>query len=159
MTRRFFSRVANISEFLSAPITMDELRERILARIVGTGDRAQISTLALDEGDWQAARELLGRKYGTATWNYGENPRSNVQRDRRFPGGEIDVRIDAQDGRSTGIRIFGDFMGRRDVGEFEARLCGVLYERDAIMDALAEMDLADFFTGIGRDEVLSILCP
>ena len=153
------SRVANISEFLNAPIAVDELRERILEQIFGTRDRAQIPTLALDESDWQAARELLGRKYGTAAWNYGENPRSNVQRDRRFSGGEIDVRLDVQDGRIAGMRIFGDFMGRRDVGELEARLLGVLYERDAMMDALAEVDLAEFFTGIGRDEVLSILCP
>ena len=153
------SRVANISEFLVAPIAVDELRERILEQIFGTRDRAQIPTLSLDESDWEAARELLGRKYGTAAWNYGENPKSNVQRDRRFSGGEIDVRLDVQDGRIAGMRIFGDFMGRRDVGELEARLLGVLYERDAMMDALAEMDLSEFFTGIGRDEVLSILCP
>ena len=152
-------RVANIGEFLSAPITVDELRERILERIFGTRDRAQISTLALDEGDWRAARELLGRKYGTAAWTYGENPRSNVQRDRCLPGGEIDVPIDVQDGRVSGLRVFGDFMGRRDVGEVEARLRGVLYERDVIMDAWAEVDIAKFFTGVGRDEVLSILCP
>lgn len=138
---------------------MDELRERILERIFGTRDRAHISTLALDERDWQAAREVLGRKYGAAAWTYGENPRSNVQPDYRFPGGEIDVRLDVQEGRIAGIRIFGDFMGRRDVGEFEARLLGQLFERDAMMDALAEVDLSEFFSRIGRDEVLSILCP
>ena len=153
------SRVANISEFLGAPISVDELRERIVEQIFGTRDRTRIPTLALTEADWQAARELLGRKYGTAAWNYGENPRSNVQRDHRFPSGEIDVRLDVQDGRIASVRIFGDFMGRRDVGELEARLRGVLYHRDAMMDALVEVDLAEFFTGIGRDEVLSILCP
>ena len=153
------SRVANISEFLGAPVTVDELRERIVEQIFGTRDRTRIPTLALTEADWQAARELLGRKYGTAAWNYGENPRSNVQRDRRFLGGEIDVRLDVQDGRIAGLRIFGDFMGRRDVGELEARLRGVLYQRDAMMDALVGVDLSEFFTGIGRDEVLSILCP
>jgi lipoate-protein ligase A len=153
------SRVANISEFLSAPISVDELRERILERIFGTRDRAQIPSLTLSDDDWQAARELLGRKYGTASWNYGENPASNIQRDRRFPGGEIDVRLDVKDGRIAGIRIFGDFMGRRDVDELEARLSGVLYERGAMMDALGDVDLAEFFTGIGRDDVLSILCP
>ena len=143
------SRVANIGEFLGAPIPVDELRERILERIFGTRDRAQISTLALDEGDWQSARELLGRKYITAAWNYGENPRCNVQRDHRFPGGKIDVRRDVQDGRLAGIRIFGDFRGRREVGELEARLRGVLYQRHAMMDALAEGDIADFSPASG----------
>ena len=35
------SRVANISEFLSTPVTVDELRERILERIFGTRDRTR----------------------------------------------------------------------------------------------------------------------
>jgi lipoate-protein ligase A len=153
------SRVANISEFLSTPIAVDELRERLLERIFGTRDRTLIPTLALSDGDWQAAQELLGRKYGTAAWNYGENPASNIQRDRRFPGGEIDVRLDVKEGRIAGIRIFGDFMGRRDVDELEARLAGVLYERDTMIAALADVDLSEFFTGIERDDVLSLLCP
>jgi len=153
------SRVANISEFLSASMDVDELRERILERIFGTRDRAQIPTLEISEADWDGVRELLGRKYGTMSWNYGENPSSNVQRDHRFAGGEIDVRLDVKEGRIAGIRIFGDFMGRRDVDELEARLTGVMYERDVMMKTLGDVDLGEFFTGIGRDDVLSILCP
>ena len=38
-------------------------------------------------------------------------------------------------------------------------LAGVLYERDAILDALAEVDMASFFSGISRSEVLGVLCP
>ncbi|MEP6999517.1 MAG: lipoate--protein ligase [bacterium] len=153
------SRVANISEFLSAPMNVDELRERILERIFGTRDRSQISSVEISEEDWKGVRELLGRKYGMMTWNYGENPSSNIQRDHRFPGGEIDVRLDVREGLIAGIRIFGDFMGRRDVDELEARLIGVMYEREVVITTLADVDLGEFFTGIGRDDVLSILCP
>ena len=153
------SRVANISEFLSAPIDVNELRERIIERIFGTRDRATLPLLALDESDWNAARELMGRKYGTQAWNYGENPRSNVQRAQRFAGGEVDVRIDVQDGRIAGLRIFGDFMGRHDVDTLENKLTGVLYERGAMLDALDDFDLGDFFSGISRDEVASVLLP
>ena len=153
------SRVANISEFLAAPIDVAELRERILERIFGTRDREKLPLLALDERDWSAARELMGRKYGTMAWNYGENPRSNVQRAQRFAGGEIDVRIDVQEGRVAGLRIFGDFMGRHDVDTIEKRLLGVLYERASVVNELADLDLTAFFSGITRDEVLSILAP
>ena len=114
---------------------------------------------ALDDGDWNAARELMGRKYGTMAWNYGENPRSNVQRAHRFTGGEIDVRVDVQEGRIAGLRLFGDFMGRHDVDTLEGMLKGVLFERAAILDALGDLDLGEFFTGISRDEVLGVLLP
>lgn len=153
------SRVANISEFLAAPIDVTELRERIIERIFGTRDRSKLALLPLDGGDWNAARELMGRKYGTMAWNYGENPRSNVQRAQRFAGGEIDARIDVQEGRIAGLRIFGDFMGRHDVDTIEQRLRGVLYERAAIVNELANVDVTEFFAGITRDEVLSILAP
>ena len=153
------SRVANISEFVSAPINVGELRERIIERIFGTRDPAKLPLLALDESDWNAARELMGRKYGTMAWNYGENPRSNVQRAQRFAGGEIDVRIDVQEGRVAGVRIFGDFMGRHDVDTLEGMLKGVLYERAAILESLRDLDLGEFFSGISRDEVLDVLLP
>ena len=153
------SRVANISEFVSLPIDVTELRERIIERIFGTRDRATLPLLALDATDWNAVHELMGRKYGTMAWNYGENPRSNVTRAQRFAGGEIDVRIDVQDGRIVGLRLFGDFMGRHDVDTLETMLKSVLYERAAILDALGDLDLSEFFTGISRDEVLGVLLP
>jgi lipoate-protein ligase A len=153
------SRVANISEFLAAPLTVDELRERILERIFGTRDRARIPTLALGDDDWHGVQELLDRRYGTWAWNYGENPPSNVQRARRFPAGEIDVRLDVHEGRIAGARIFGDFMGRGDVREVEARLLGARYERNAIVAALDGMPLEDVFGGIAREEVLGVLTP
>ena len=153
------SRVANISEFLATPIGVDELRERIIERIFGTRDRAQVASLAVGESDWAAARALRARKYGTDAWNYGENPASNVQRNQRFTGGEVDVRLDVKDGRIVSARIFGDFMGRRDVDELEALLAGVLYERDAMLDALAGVYMASFFSGISRSEVMGVLCP
>jgi len=151
--------VANISEFLSAPITVDELRERILERIFGTRDRTRIPTLTLDEADWCAAGELLESKYGTWAWNYGQNPACNVQRAHRFPAGEIDVRLDIQQGRIAGLRIFGDFMGRADVLELEARLCGLAFERDVVAGVLSAVNPTDYFGDVSREDILNILCP
>jgi len=137
----------------------DELRERILEGIFGRRDRTCVPTLTLDEADWRAARELLGSKYGTWAWNYGQNPACSVQRVRRFPVGEIDVRLDSQQGRIAGLRIFGDFMGRADVREIEARLCGLAYERDVVAGALSAVNPTDYFGDVGREDVLNILCP
>lgn len=152
------SRVANIREFARESITVDELRERILEAIFGTRDRRRIPTLALSDADWEAIHALVARKYGAWSWNYGENPPANVQRARRFPAGEIDARVDVQAGRIAALRLFGDYMGRRDVGELEARLSGVPYERGAVAAALSGLDMTDYFGEIGADEVVSTIC-
>jgi len=155
------SRVANIREFLRGPaaaeVTVPELRERILERIFGTRDRARIPSIVLDDADWRAVRELVATKYGTWAWNYGENPPSNVQRARRFPAGEIDARIDVQHGRIAAVRLFGDYMGREDVGALEARLVGLPYERSAVAAALAGEDVSAYFGDVGAADVLDVL--
>ncbi len=153
------SRVANISEFLAAPLDVAELRELVLERIFGTRDRAKIPTLPLGDEDWRAVEELMRTKYGSSNWNYGENPACNVQRARRFPAGEIDVRLDVQEGRIAAIRVFGDFMGRFDVAGLEQRLLGVAYEREAIDAVLDGVELRDYFGEIEREEVLGLFRP
>jgi lipoate-protein ligase A len=153
------SRVANISEFLAAPIDVNELRELILEGIFGTRDRSRIPTIAFDDADRAGVQELLEKKYRSWEWNYGQNPPSNIERARRFPAGEIDLRLDVQQGRIASIRLFGDFMGQRDVHDIEERLRGLPYDRDAITTALADLDLPLYFGEIGREDVMGLICP
>ena len=153
------SRVANISEFLSASLDVNELRERILEQIFGTRDRATIPTLALDDQDWAGVQELVRRRYGNRDWNYGEDPPCNVQRTQRFPAGEIDVRLDVRDGRIAAVRFFGDYMGRADVGELEALMVGTPFERQAIAGLLGDVRVGDYFGDIPADGVLELVAP
>jgi lipoate-protein ligase A len=151
------SRVANISEFVHEPLTVDELRERIVERIFGTRDRSQIPTVPLDDADWEEVHALVRRKYGAWSWNYGENPPSNVQRVKRFPVGEIDARIDVQENRIASVRFFGDYMGREDVSVLEARLVGVQFERPAITEALDYVEVADYFGPVTTADIANLL--
>ena len=153
------SRVANISEFVEKPLTVAELRERILERIFGTRDRSKIPTLAITADDWTAVHALVATKYDAWSWNYGQNPFANVQRAQRFPAGEIDARIDVQEGRIAGIRLFGDYMGRDDVAILEALLLGVRYDRSSVSAALEGVDVSAYFGDVGREDVLGVIVP
>lgn len=153
------SRVANISEFVQEPITVGELRERILEEIFGTRDRAAIPTIDITEDDWGRIRQLRADKYANRAWNYGENPSCNVQRSRRFPAGEIDARIDVQQERIAQIRFFGDYMGRLDVATLEAMLTGVAYETPAIQAALAAVNVEDYFGDVSQSDVVELIAP
>jgi lipoate---protein ligase len=160
------SRVANINEFLVQPadtgehaLGVHELRERILERIFGTRERSAIPSIELTDDDWRKVGELRATKYAAWSWNYGENPPSNVQRAQRFPAGEIDLRFDVHQGLISGLRIFGDFMGRHDVAELEARLRGVAYDREAMLAAVDNADLAMYFGDVSREDVLGLLLP
>jgi lipoate-protein ligase A len=153
------SRVANISEFLKTPIDVNELRELILEGIFGTRDHEEIPTIPLDDADHAAIAELLANKYGTWQWNYGQNPPANVERSHRFPAGEVDVRLFIEDGRIASLRIFGDFMGQREVHDIEERLIGLPYDATAITEALAGLDLSLYFGAIPPDEAMRLIKP
>lgn len=151
------SRVANISEFMNEPMTVNELRLRILDAIFGSRDLQQIPAINLDDNDWAEIEKLVSSKYDTWAWNFGENPASNVQHALRFPAGEIDARIEVKEGRIAGIRIFGDFMGRHDVGELEAMLLGKTYDRKTVAEALGSVDVSAYFGDVTLDNVLDVL--
>lgn len=153
------SRVANINEFLTTPITAVELRERILEKIYGTRDRTQIPSVAMSDADWQGVADLRASRYANEDWNYGRNPNANVQRAQRFAGGEVDVRLDIQNNHIVSASIFGDFMGQGDLGDITSRLVGVTYERTAIAQALADIDTTHYITNVSKDELLSVLVP
>lgn len=151
------SRVANISELATERVSVEELRERILEAIFGTRDRSSIPSVEITSADWEAVDALVHNKYGAWSWNYGEDPASNVQRAQRFPAGEIDVRIDVQAGKIEAIRIFGDFMGQRDVAEIEALLRGVTYERGAVTAALQGVDVRAWFGDVSESDVVGVI--
>jgi lipoate-protein ligase A len=64
-----------------------------------------------------------------------------------------------QEGRIAGIRFFGDYMGRDDVGVLETLLVGVRYDRDSVSAALDGVDVSAFFGDISRADVIGVVCP
>jgi lipoate-protein ligase A len=71
----------------------------------------------------------------------------------------MDVRLYIDEGRIASIRIFGDFMGQRDVHDVESRLVGLRYDASAITSALADLDLSLYFGAIPREEAMRLLIP
>jgi len=148
------SRVANISEFLREPMTVDDLRRVLLEGIFGPGEPPRRE---LTDADWEAVEELSATKYRTWEWNYGLSPKFNVQRAKRFAIGEIDARMDVEEGRIRTIRFFGDFFAKGDVTELEELLANVRYERGDIEAALANADLSQYFAEVTAAELAELL--
>lgn len=148
------SRVANISEFLASPLTVGELRERIVERIFGGGDTPMLQPLEVDPA---AVESLADRKYRTWEWSYGQSPAFNVQRTKRFPAGEIDLRIQVERGWIRGMKIYGDFMSRGDVGDLETRLCGARYDRGDLARLVGSLNVREYFEDVGSDDFIALL--
>ncbi len=58
---------------------------------------------------------------------------------------------------STACRIFGDFMGQRDVDEIEQLLTGARLDRESIAALLATVDVSDYFGAVTADDVIDLI--
>lgn len=149
------SRVANISEFMSEKITIEEFRNLLLRNIFSGADK--IPEYQLTEEDWENIHQLSKEKYQAWEWNYGRSPRFNIQHSHRFPVGQVDVRLEIDKGIVGNCKIYGDFFGVGDVAEIEDLLTGAKYERATLESALADVKIEHYFGNISKEEFLQLI--
>ncbi len=73
-------------------------------------DRDEFETYHLTENEWKSVHELKDKKYSQWDWNFGKSPKFNIQRERRFDIGEIDLRLDVAEGYIKNLKIYRDFL-------------------------------------------------
>lgn len=149
------SRVANISEFLVEKMDIQIFRSRILKGLFR--EREEFETYRLSEIEWQGVHDLVEEKYGTWDWNYGSSPKFNIQRSKRFPIGEIDLRIFVEKGKIVSFKIYGDFFGKEPVEILEKALIGSRYEKNEIARLLEPLNISDFFGDLQKKEYLELV--
>ena len=149
------SRVANISEFLSEPLTIEEFRQKLLEHIFGGLENVQ--KYEWTEEDWAKIMKISEERYQQWDWNYGKSPKFNVQHSHRFPIGQIDVRLEIAKGKIEECKIFGDFFGVGNVEEIEQKLIGVKYSKADLTDAMKDVNISHYFGNITKEDFINLL--
>jgi lipoate-protein ligase A len=149
------SRVANISDYLSKPMTMDLFKKKLIESIFE--QYKQIPMYPLSTRDWKAINELSEKKYGTWEWNYGKSPEFNVRKINRFEIGLIDTLIYIVNCRITNIKFYGDFLGADNISDLENLLIGVRYKIEDVKNVLSEIKLNYYFGKLEPDRFVKYL--
>ncbi|MBD3110272.1 lipoate--protein ligase [Bacillus sp. AGMB 02131] len=149
------SRVANISEFLKEPMTIEQFRLELLKNIFEGA--SEIPEYVLTEEDWKNIYKLSEERYQTWEWNYGKSPKFNVQNSKRFPVGLIEFRLEVNKGIIESCKIYGDFFGVGDVADIENKLVGVTYEKEAIAETLNEVDIKHYFGNVTTEDIVNTI--
>ncbi|MFD0712366.1 lipoate--protein ligase [Paenibacillus sp. GCM10027626] len=155
-TKSVRGRVANISEFLREPMTIEQFHAALLRELFGGAD-GEVTHYPLTDAEWSAVAKLAEERYRNWDWNYGRSPKCNIENIRKFTSGIIDARLDVEDGHLVGIRLFGDYFGAHDVTELEELLIGTRYEEAALRLKLASVDLTRYFGKLSEDEFINLL--
>ncbi|MCM3690269.1 lipoate--protein ligase [Neobacillus niacini] len=148
------SRVANISEFLTEKLSVEEFRSALL-KFIFQGE--EVTEYVLTEEDWEKIHQLSKERYQNWDWNYGKSPKFNFQHSHRFPVGQIDVRLDVDKGVIENCKIYGDFFGVGDVSEIENKLKAVRYEKNELEAALRDVDTTFYFGKVTKEEFINLI--
>ncbi|RIX49384.1 lipoate--protein ligase [Paenibacillus nanensis] len=155
-TKSIRSRVANISEFLPEPMTIEQFRQTLLQSLFEGED--EIPYYELTEQDWEHVRKLADERYRSWEWNYGRSPAFNVQHRSRIEGaGTFDVRLQVEEGVITEAAIFGDYFGRGDSSEVAAKLVGTRYDAPSLRELTETIDLPYYFGPVTKEQWLELL--
>ena len=141
------SRVANITEFLREPLTIEEFRREIIKNIFK--EYSEVPLYKLSEAEWNEVYKLSENKYRKWEWN--------IQKINRFPFGQIDARINVKDGIIRDIKFFGDYLGYGEDEELTVLLTGIRYDSEHIKEALLKVDLNNYFGEIALEEFVKFL--
>jgi lipoate---protein ligase len=148
------SRVANISEFLTEKLSVEEFRSSLL-KFIFQGE--EVTEYVLTEEDWEKIHQLSKERYQNWDWNYGKSPKFNLQHSHRFPVGQIDVRLDVDKGVIENCKIYGDFFGVGDVSEIENKLKHVRYEKNELEAGLKDVDTTFYFGNVTKEEFINLI--
>lgn len=148
-------RVANISEFIGSKMSIEGFRELLLKGLFEENESFERYHLTSEE--WKAVHELKENKYDQWDWNFGRSPKFNIQRSKRFPIGEIDLRIFVEKGYITDFKIYGDFFGKEPVKIIEELMTGIRYEREDIIHQLKNIDVKDYFGDVLKEEFIELI--
>ncbi|TCK84773.1 lipoate--protein ligase [Albibacterium bauzanense] len=147
------SKVANINEFLSEPLNMDEFKEIILEAIFE--GREHIDEYLLKEEDWQLIHQISQEKYKQWEWNFGRSPKFSIIKSSRFPMGGIEVKLIIEHGLIVQAAIIGDFL--EDVAHIENSLIGATYHSQGIQNALKEIDVQLYSGQVSKESFIRLL--
>lgn len=148
------SRVANITEFLNDEMTMDEFVEALLASIY---EGEEPERYVMRDEDWEIVQDISNARYANWDWNFGKSPKFDVETKRRFPIGTIDVRLNVNKGTITEAKIYGDFFGVGEIQDVEQALVGTRFERAAIREQLATLDVKHYFGNVELEELVDLI--
>jgi lipoate---protein ligase len=150
------SRVTNIMPYFKVVPTMTDFKTRLLKQLLNTEDITPF-IYQLTDTDLKKITELVETKFSTWAWNYGESPAFSVEKYGRYEGGGVSFRLNIDQGLIQSVKIFGDFLGTKDIQDIELALTKVTFEPQAVTQALLPFNLEEYFLKISLENLLNCL--
>ena len=148
------SRVANLKEYLPQFADINAFTQALEWQL---SNRYQDKEYMLTESQLGEIRAVAETKFASPGWIYGRSPNSVIAYSKRLPCGNVSVHMDIKRGVVAQCSITGDFLGNAPITAIENLLQGCLYERTALQQRLATVNIQDYLDGTDSDTFINLL--
>lgn len=145
------ARVTNILDELPEKMTVEAFSEQLLNKI--KEQYPDMTEYVLSEADLENIQNLADNQFATWNWTYGKSPDYTIKRSVRYPAGKLTSYVKVEKSVITGLKIYGDFFGIKDVSDIEEELIGLRYEYQDVLDKLLTVETTQYFTNITPQEI------
>lgn len=137
------SSVANIVDFLSAPISVDFFMEVLVGYMQNNFQQSQ--EFILSPADVEGIEGLVRSKYSTWEWNYGYSPAYEVENRIQTPRGELLIKVKVVRGFVDNVEFDNGPVSLPYAAKLKTLLIGKPHSKDSIANALADKKIGDLF--------------
>lgn len=149
------SRVANLHDWLSEPLSIPNLSSHILKHVHLAFRGAE--DFELSPQDWTEIQKIAHEKYETDDWNFGKSPVCSFERSIRTGAGTITAHLKIEGNKLEHVQFSGDFFSMLPIEEFQDKLQGCPLNDGELEIRVAEAHPEHYFSGINVDEFLDLL--
>lgn len=154
--RSIRSRVTNISDHLSAPLSIEELQNKIVNHV--QSQFPEVIAYELTDEDTIAIQKLMEEKYLKWEWNFGYSPKYKFERLISFTNGNIlEVELDIEKGRIVRSEILGNCIKKEYISQLEEKLIQMPHHKETVINELKNIDLNNYFGKLSLDEFLKAI--
>ncbi|RKE03104.1 lipoate--protein ligase [Marinifilum flexuosum] len=153
--RSIRSRVTNISEYLSSPISISDFADKVIREFGLTYPNSNKFTFS-DE-DINAIENLKTDKFESWEWNFGYSPNYRFEKICNYPSGKIlEIEMQIEKGVITEIDISGNCIKNEDFNLFLEKIKGSNHTNSLIYNKLNDMYLDLYFNKISSKELYQL---
>lgn len=149
------SRVTNISDYMHKKINVDEFKRILIQHL--QEELGSLKQYHLNEKELKEVDKIMHDRYETWHWNYGESPKFNIKKEKRFEQGKIKVLLDVENGLIKTCKFYGDFFGVGDLKDVENQFINQKYEEQTIKKILENIDVNQYFLGMNKEQLVECI--
>ena len=150
------SRVTNVYPYLSHKVSVKEFKE-ILLHSIFEYKNVPYKEYVLNQNDIDKIQAIADEKYSTWDWTYGESPEFNMEKSKRYPFGQLNLKLDIKNGKIKIMGIYGDFFANKDLSKLQEVFIGVNFEEESIREAIKGLEFQEYIQGITNEDFIDCM--